>query len=121
MSLLNPINIPEPTQAQLDQHRKDAVKMKANALTNAPLQNFNALLSQWQNGISLVWEDSSPQDIISAIDAIARTRSTNVSELFALSAKTAAFLESLQTGCTTVSIGKIKAYTVNADGSITVN
>lgn len=111
MSLLSD---PTHTTAQIALKRRQLIITKSNALLGAPLQNFNAILTSWKLGMAMVWDDENPSDILAQIGI-------HAVELFGISSLTAAFLESLKSGCTIDTMEKVKPYTAHPDGSITIN
>jgi hypothetical protein len=98
----------------LSQPPIDRAVQKAERLRRTPIQLFNTLLSSWSQGVSAIWDDADPQAVLDALG-------TDAAPLFQLSAQTAAFLEQLKPGCTTDAVSKIKAFTVQADGKITID
>lgn len=91
----------------------DRAQQKAKRLLNTPAQIFSNLKLQWEQTISAIWDDPNPQTVLAVIGASA-------GELFKLSAQLGAFLESLEAGSTAAGIAKVKAFTVNPDGTVTV-
>lgn len=87
---------------------------KANFIKALPLTLFNSLLAQWQNGVQLIWNDPNPQSVLDAIG-------TDAATIFDLSSKTADFLESVMPGSTTATVALVKPFTINADGTLTIN
>ena len=88
-----------------------------NQLTTLPVREFNQLLQAWTEGVNLIWKNprgAAPQEVLSLLG-------TKAGPLLDLSAKTAAYLESLKPGCTASAAANIKAVTVNTDGTVTVN
>lgn len=113
MSLLDATPPQTLTDAQKEQQRKAQIHTKVSALLTSPAQNFNNLFNQWNQGMSFVWDDPNPADILEGIGI-------HAVELFALSSDTAKFLESLRAGCTTATMAKVKSFTENPDGTITL-
>lgn len=87
----------------------------ANRLLNFPSMQFHSLLTSWDNSIRQLW--GNPENTQAILDIIG----TNAAELFELSAATATFLETLQPGCTANSLALLQPFTVNPDGTITIN
>lgn len=71
------------------------------------------LYTGWLRNMSDIWDVPNPQTVLDAIG-------TDAAEMFLLSQKTAAFLEQLKPGCTTAALAKMKPFTVNQDGTITI-
>jgi hypothetical protein len=86
---------------------------KAAQLKQFPAAQFNQLLTAWKQQVSLLWDDQDPQAILDVIG-------TDGAELFTLSASLAAFLESQKEDCTAATLAKVKPFTVEQDGSVTI-
>lgn len=60
-----------------------------------------------------IWQSPNPQAVLDGIG-------TSAAEMFQLSQKTVAFLEQLKPGCTASLIAKMRPFTINPDGTITI-
>jgi hypothetical protein len=93
----------------------DAETRAARAL-GLPRAMFSRLLRDWTHGLDLVWGAANPAEVLAAMG-------TSAGEAFTRSAQLRAFLEQQQPGCTVKlpQVAKIKPYTINADGTVTIN
>lgn len=101
---------PESTAAQ----RVAELASKKVRLLSMPDSGFKFLFGKWQQAVELIWDDPNPQDVISALG-------TSAVEAFRIHGAVGACLESIAPGCTTAVASKIKPFTSNPDGSITIN
>lgn len=101
------LTLPAPTQ-------QNANVVKASRLKRTAYDLYVTVFQGWARGMRDIWEAQDPQAVIDALG-------TDAVELFALSAKTVAFLESLNPGCTAEFLAKMKPFTENADGTISIN
>lgn len=86
------------------------VATKAKLLLGSPQRMY----SQWAAGLRSIWEAKDPQAVITALG-------TNAAEIFSMSADFGELLEKHRPGITTSVISLVKPFTVNQDGTITVN
>jgi hypothetical protein len=79
-----------------------------------PRAVFTRLLQSWAQGLDLVWSAARPADVIAAMG-------TSAGEAFTRSAQLRAFLEAQSPGSTAIpQAAKIKPYTINPDGTVTL-
>ena len=105
MSLLTP---PTPqTPAQIAQQQ---LQQTANQVLGVPRRMFE----MWQNNMNAIWKNPNPQAVISLLG-------TNAAEVFAMSADFGALLEKHSPGITAPIVALVKPFTVNPDGTITIN
>ena len=87
---------------------------KALAIMTMPSRSFIDQLTLWQSGMDLLWDD---EDIEGVLEAMG----TRAVEVFSVSAIVVNYLESLLPGCTADRIAKMLPFTINVDGTITLN
>lgn len=85
----------------------------AQELLRLPNQVFDVILKNWKRGIDLIWESEDPQEVFNALGSDAAL-------LVEDSTATIHFLESRVKGCTTSHLSKVMPFTINADGTVTV-
>lgn len=110
--LTPPPQPPAPTQAQLDQVKKNLTFQAVSLLTKYPYQMFLA----WKTGVESIWKNPNgltPSEVVTALGP-------NATELFSMSADFAALLEKHSPGITTPVMVLIGTFTPHSDGSITV-
>jgi hypothetical protein len=98
----------------LNSNKLTPSQSKAARLKSLPAAQFRQLLNAWQNGVSLIWDDSNPQSVLDELG-------TDAAQLFALSTATAKFLETLKPGCVALTLKKIKPFTINPNETITIS
>ena len=86
---------------------------RAARLKDAAKVNFNSLLAAWNASVTLLWNNDTA-DILAALG-------TDAADVFDLSAKTVAFMESIKPGCTTEGRALMRPFTVHADGTVTLD
>lgn len=104
MSLLAQTNNVAPSRSEV----------KAARLKKAPAELFNAMLTGWSVHMQALWKDPNPQKILDEIG-------TDGIELMVLSQKAVTFLESVKPGCTASVMALMPPFTVNPDGTVTIN
>lgn len=115
MSLLDPITPAAPVLSDTDIARIRArhIQVTAQQLRALPATEFAVLFAAFSGGVSQIWDDPNPADILAALG-------TDATALFDLSAKTVTFLELLKPGCTSAVTAKIKPTTSHDDGTVTL-
>ena len=92
-------------------------QQRASRALALPRAILNRLLQSWGNGLDLVWNPGSgitPAEVVAALGP-------NAGEVFRRSEALRGFLEGQRPGCTNIpQASRIKAYTINADGTVTV-
>lgn len=92
------------------------VQRAAKQIERAAPQMFNQLLSSWEQGVSTIWDNPTPQAVLDQIEA----DGFSTVEVFTRSGQLMAFLETQKTGCTANGAAKIKAFTV-VNGKILIS
>lgn len=80
---------------------------------NIKYLTHETLLASWQKSIDLVWDSEHTAEIL-------KEMGTNAERIFDISTKTIMFLESVDPGCTTDRITKIRAHFFHDDGTVTL-
>lgn len=106
MPLLDPTPTPTLTPAQ-------AV---AASLVRLPRQQFEIEFLNWKRGMLALWQNPAVpvSDILAEIG-------TDAAELFQLSAAKVRFFEEVKPGCTTDVLALMQPFTVNPDGTVTLD
>ena len=91
-------------------------KRKAvSQLLNLPSIQFSVFFDNWKQGMELLWGNPElTADILKGLG-------TRGAELFDLSSKTVMFFETVNPGCTNEILSKMKPFTINSDGTVTLN
>ena len=97
-----------------EERRAKELESKVKSLLSSPTQSFQTLLRSWGDGMVAIWKDPKPEEVLKALG-------TDATELFQLSGKTIAFLESVSPGCTDRYTSLVKPFTVHPDGTVTLN
>ena len=105
MSLI--INPPAPIINQ--------AQRQAQQLLTMPNQIYTQTLSQWKNGMNIIW--GNPANTAAILSALG----VHAVELFSLSNSILTFLEANSPGCTQSTMALVKPFTANQDGTVTLN
>lgn len=111
------ISIPTPPNDTPEQTR-------AKYLVRLTQVGFQNLLQGWIDGVTGLWSYGNPQAVLDAQQALYIASPSTVdspAEMFQRSSQTIAFLESQLPGCTEETLKLVKPFTVNSDGSVTIN
>ena len=92
-------------------------QLRATRALALPRSMLNRLLRSWNAGLDLIWNPPAPTTTAQVLAALGGQGAA----LFTRSAALRAFLEAQKPGCTaTASAARIKAVTLNADGTVTL-
>ena len=94
-------------------HVVTAAEAIASDLKAKPRKTFLTFLADWEDGISQLW-DGDTAGILAALG-------TSAEDLFTDSNAAIAFLETQLPGSTDAGVAKIRAFTINQDGSVTLD
>lgn len=83
-------------------------------LKQAPLQHLKGLHQSWLSMVIMLWDSPNPQAVLNILG-------TDAAELFNISLATTKFLESISPGICAAGIAKIRPFTINLNGTVTIN
>jgi len=81
---------------------------------------FEDLFKDWADGVRSIWTHPDPQAVLDALQAQLLVRGSSCKEVFDKSQQVAAFLESLQQGCTADTVALVRPFAVGEKGQITI-
>ncbi|MDB4314418.1 hypothetical protein N9955_00035 [bacterium] len=104
MSLLDP----DKKKFEVD-HSMQGARHLAFSVGN----RFDRFKRDWERDMDVLWKSENPQLILDKLGS-------DAAQLFILSGKTVAFLESVEKGCTQEKLKLVKPFSINEDGSVTI-